>query len=166
MIEIGSVIFSICSSYSNFSNNWIFVEFFAAKSSPESVVYKIILLSITLPNFATKIPLFIQLCKYIAQKRYFFMQYSVFIAQNRLIYKQILSHLFSTKWMVKWPSIFVTRLNKKCCWEKSPPTNHRRARAREKRPWFAQALLIRCDSQNTALIVDFDLSETLEDGLT
>ena len=29
------------------------------------------------------------------------MQYSVFIAQNRLIYKQILSHLFSTKRMVE-----------------------------------------------------------------
>jgi hypothetical protein len=32
---------------------------------------------------AAKVLLFIQLCKFIAQKIYFFMQYGEFIAQNR-----------------------------------------------------------------------------------
>ncbi len=35
--------------------------------------------------FFAKVLLFIQLCKFIAQKIYFFMQYSEFIAQNRSI---------------------------------------------------------------------------------
>ena len=38
-----------------------------------------------LPFCAAKVQLFVQLCKYIAQKKYFFMQYNVIIAQKSSI---------------------------------------------------------------------------------